>query len=693
MIRSLQLKTFGLYRPSAKILTQLSYPAPAATRASSLSAIHRGLRRSEKAQYGESRPSSVTSGRRRDGESYNERSDSTRYGESRFSDVISGRRRDRDSYGERSDSTQHGGSRSFRGTPGRGRDRGDYSGLTEKALEGAGSKRQQLKLLRKLKRKQEEEDGTGKQTRRKRFVDPGSDFGKNSLVYQMKHGSLKDLTNIIDEPIRPRSFHDRKRDEWTTRNAVLGNTSTRESKDRAASGRDGDGSGRMGRVQDCGSEFRDTAAGRTSPRESRDRVGRGRDHGRLRRTERSQGRDDEIRDVIAGRASLPEPKSRATRGQDHGARRTARTEGRADETPGVSTPPPRPRNGNMMPITIKYTTAASQFLYGRSVVKAALDHGRRKLYNLYIYGGENRQETKDIAAITQLAQERGVPITIVPNEDQRLMDKMSMGRPHNGFVLETSPLPQLPVASLGKLEESPSRLGFNIELGHQTKEDEAVNGNDTFIRRSSNITARPLVLLLNEIMDPGNLGAMLRTASYLGVDAVGITSRNSSTLTPVVLKSAAGAVEEVTIFTVDSPASFLEESKKAGWKSYAAVAPPSKKFAAMHSGKFLSTDDIERNSPLSDNPCILVLGNEGFGLSKQVKMAADYELSVPRFIQESCVDSLNVSVAAGLLCHAFIKEPTARREAQSKKKGSPATVEERTESQPKDEIKGANVMF
>ena len=581
-------------------------------------------------------------------------------------------------------------------TPRRGRDRDDYSGVTEKALEGAGSKRQRLKLLRKLKRKQEEEDGTGKQTRRKRFVDPSSDFGKNSLVYQMKHGSLQDLTNIIDEPVRPRSFHDRRRDEWTTRNALLGRTSTPESSDRATRGRDHDGDRQTGSAHNRDDKFSDAGANRASRAEYRDPPTRSRDHDGLRRTERAHGRDrdDDIRDAIAGRTSLPGSKDRVARGRDQrGTRRTAVTDHRSDEIPGVATPAPRPRKGNMMPITIKYTTAASQFLYGRSVVKAALEQGRRKLYNLYMYGGENRQETKDIATITRLAQKHGVPMTIVPNEDQRLMDKMSMGRPHNGFVLETSPLPQLPVASLGKLEESPSRLGFHVELDHQTKEEEAINGTETFIRRSSHVTARPLVLLLNEILDPGNLGAMLRTASYLGVDAVGITNRNSSNLTPVVLKSAAGAVEEITIFTVDSPTKFLEESKKAGWKSYAAVAPPSKKLATMHSGKFISTEEIERNSPLSDSPCILVLGNEGYGLSKQVKMAADYELSVPRFIQESCVDSLNVSVAAGLLCHAFVKEPTGKREAQLKGQSDVSTAEQPTEGKPKEEEKGVNLMF
>lgn len=308
-------------------------------------------------------------------------------------------------------------------------------------------------------------------------------------------------------------------------------------------------------------------------------------------------------------------------------------------------------------MTIKYTTAASQFLYGRSVVKAALEQGRRKLYNLYIYGGENRRDNKDNTFLSRLAEKQGVPITIVPTEEQRLMDKMSMGRPHNGFVLEASPLPQLPIRSLGKLEETPARLGFHVELDFQTKEEEAINGTESFFRRANDVMPKPFVLLLNEIMDPGNLGGIIRTASYLGIDAVGITNRGSSTLTPVALKSAAGAVEEISLFTVDDPLRFIEDSSKAGWKTFAAVAPPDRKLVRKHGDKFISTDVIEANSPLNEHPCLLVLGNEGHGLPKPLKVAADYELSVPRFVQGSCIDSLNVSVAAGLLCHSFVKEP------------------------------------
>ncbi|ETS01129.1 putative RNA methyltransferase [Trichoderma reesei RUT C-30] len=472
----------------------------------------------------------------------------------------------------RSERVQYGDQDRSRDSQGRGRD----GGLTRRALDGASSPRQQQKLRKKLGRKAAEEEDEGeestKETRRKRFLNPDSSYGKRSLVYQIRHGDFREqAASLVKEPVRPLPYQ---------------------------------------RLE-------------TRPRRTMEasQFAEGRSERSRHSTERSFGRTfDDVYD-------------------------------------NVETPEPRERRNQMMAMNIKYTTAASQFLYGKSVVKAALEQGRRKLYKLFIYGGENRKDSKDNAIITRLAERRGVPITIIPNEDQRLMDKMSMGRPHNGFVLETSPLPRLPVKSLGRLEETLGKLGFHVELDHQSREEEAINGKDTFIPRKNNNAPKPFVLLLNEILDPGNLGGILRTASYLGVDAVGITNRSSSTLTPVVLKSAAGAVEEITIFSVDSPVSFIEESRKHGWKTYAAVAPPDPKLAQRHGDKFISTATVEAEQPLSKHPSILVLGNEGHGLSKPIKVAADYELSVPYFVSNSCVDSLNVSVAAGLLCHAFVRAP------------------------------------
>lgn len=580
MISLGQLRANGLSRQLFNCVHKNgAYPLQI-SRPATLSAIHRGVRRSERVQFGD-------------------------------------QYRDRDSSG-----------------------RGRSDGLTRRALDGAASPRQQQKLRKKLGRKaaEEEDEESGKETRRKRFLNPESDYGKKSLVYQLKHGAFKDqAAALVQEPVRPLPY---QRLETSPRRRT------------------------------------------ESPRYATERSERP-PYSDRRSERRSVGRS-------AGRSSdRPRPFDRR---EPFGRREPfdrRETFDRRDDADGdVEAPQPRERRNQMMAMNIKYTTAASQFLYGKSVVKAALEQGRRKLYKLFIYGGENRKDSKDNAIITRLAERRGVPITIIPNEDQRLMDKMSMGRPHNGFVLETSPLPRLPVKSLGRLEETLGKLGFHVELDHQSKEEEDINGHDTFIPRKNNNAPKPFVLLLNEILDPGNLGGILRTASYLGVDAVGITNRSSSTLTPVVLKSAAGAVEEITIFSVDSPVSFIEESRKSGWKTYAAVAPPDPKLAQRHGDKFISTATVEMEQPLTSHPTILVLGNEGHGLSKPIKVAADYELSVPYSVQNSCVDSLNVSVAAGLLCHAFVRAPAIVKSTAAKsekEETSTETVSGAEKSENRDE--------
>ncbi|KAG5981096.1 hypothetical protein E4U55_003310 [Claviceps digitariae] len=587
--------------------------SPAGLRYASLSAIHRGLRQSERVRLGKPR-------------SFKPRSDS----------------RDPD----RSVRTAEDFERTFN------------------ALNGASSDRQRHKLRKKLDRKasaaeDEEEDETGRQTRRKRFLNPEFSFGKQSLVYQLKHGSLKDTAASLklQEPVRPQ--------QWTSNNDERRRSGHGDRQAFRQSSR-----GQVRRDQSRQDQpWRDQSRNDQSRQDQRNQAR----YDQSRQDQRDQIRHDQTRQDQSWRDQPRHDQSR----QDQPLRDQARHDqsqydeprndqlrehrSRDDDADFTNDADGVPRKGGMMCMTIKYTTAASQFLYGKSVVKAVLEQGRRQLYNLYVYGGENRRHSKDNDILMNLARSRGVPVTIIPNEDQRLMDKMSMGRPHNGFVLETSPLPQLPVKSLAQLEETPSRLGFHIKLDHQSTEELSVNGQDTFVRKARNSTTKPLVLLLHEILDPGNLGALLRTASYMGIDAVGITSRGSAHLTPVVLKSAAGAAEEVTIFTVNSPVEFLQESRAMGWKTYSAVAPPEKKLIRIHGDKFISTNDIERNRPLDQHPCILVLGNEGHGLPRQIKVATEFELSVPKFVQDSSVDSLNVSVAAGLLCHSFVKEESATR--------------------------------
>ena len=311
-----------------------------------------------------------------------------------------------------------------------------------------------------------------------------------------------------------------------------------------------------------------------------------------------------------------------------------------------------------MPLSIPYTTPASEFLYGTSVVEAALNsqrEARRKLYKLYIYTGENREKA-DPAGLERLARRKGIEVARVGLEWLRALDKMSGGRPHNGYVLEASPLPRLPVAHLGELAEQNGERGFRLTVEHQSREEAAVNGTTDFIKLPSKYERNPFVLFLDSIEDPGNLGGIIRTAAFLGVTAVAYSVRNSASFTPVVLKASAGASENVTLFAVNKPAGFIANSQLAGWKIYAAVAPSKSK--APNAPPALSADELQ--NPLSQDPCILMLGGEGEGLRANLRSKADVDLSIRGRGPRHNVDSLNVSVAAGILCDAFLRRNHAR---------------------------------
>ena len=93
-----------------------------------------------------------------------------------------------------------------------------------------------------------------------------------------------------------------------------------------------------------------------------------------------------------------------------------------------------------VPVNIPYTTPASEFLYGTSVVTSALLASRRKLYRLYIYDGDNREVRDQDKRIENLAMERNVAVERVRGSWLRLMDKTSAGRPHNVRLQSTSSL-------------------------------------------------------------------------------------------------------------------------------------------------------------------------------------------------------------------------------------------------------------
>ena len=152
---------------------------------------------------------------------------------------------------------------------------------------------------------------------------------------------------------------------------------------------------------------------------------------------------------------------------------------------------------------------------------------------------------------------------------------------------------------------------------------------------------------------------MLRTAHFFGVDAVAISIRNCAPFSPVALKASAGASESLKILSVSHPENFVDESQKNGWNFYASVAPGEN--AKINKRRpYYSTSNLE--CPATVHPTVLMLGGEGEGLRDNLRKRADYVIGIEgQRIGQGGVDSLNVSVAAGILCEAFLRKPSGRK--------------------------------
>ena len=237
---------------------------------------------------------------------------------------------------------------------------------------------------------------------------------------------------------------------------------------------------------------------------------------------------------------------------------------------------------------------------------------------------------------------------------------MSEGRPHNGYVLEASPLVKTPILSLGAVTRDRSTIQLHIAQHDITNSGLVLNALPRTIP-SRDASRFPLVLMLDEVLDPGNLGAILRTAYYLGCSALLVAQRNCAPLSPTCLKSSAGASEHLPLLTHTVPPRLIDASRTAGWRFFAAVpepAPNRKRRAGgrPHSHSHpLALESDEVRDALRTAPTVLVMGGESDGLRRAVEAACDRRVTIRRAPDvEDGVDSLNVSVAAGLLCQAFL---------------------------------------
>ena len=507
--------------------------------------------------------------------------------------------------------------------------------------------------IRKGKKDITEEPGPPRKSKASRFADTRDPFGKRSLVKKFRSGELFEEIEDLErskggrKQQGPRDGH-LQHDDFV-RQMMAGEPEAHDNLRKKESSRSYDAP-RAGRSRSSAWGERDHSDRRApAVRDRGDRFDRSDRGERVNRRSPDVPGNDEGRSP-ASRSSYRHERTRSDESTSESPYRSHRST-RPDDTNEANDAASRKPRRQDAPVSLPYTTAASQFLYGTSTVEAALATSRRKLYKLYIYKGKDRRSKsleKD-RFIGELARKRGVAVEYVDEGAITMLNKMSGSRPHNGYVLEASPLPQMPIKALREVSEGGSEPGFRVAIGHQSYEETQINGTSEFVPTKPS-PRKPLVLMVDEVLDPGNLGAILRTASFMGVTAVAVSKRGSAPVTPVVLKASAGAAETLTMFTVDSVAEFLRESRENGWKVYAAVAP--------HHGsprRQVDTLDVEKEDPLRKDPCVLLVGNEGEGLSRELRRASDIEISIPNLSGSDVVDSLNVSVATGLLCSAFLK--------------------------------------
>ena len=244
----------------------------------------------------------------------------------------------------------------------------------------------------------------------------------------------------------------------------------------------------------------------------------------------------------------------------------------------------------------------NEMIEGRNAVLEALRAGRA-LDKVYIARGET---DKALAHIAGLARERGVSVS---DCDRRKLDAMSVTKAHQGVIAVCAVREYASLDDILALAESRGEA--------------------------------PFVVVCDEISDPHNLGAIIRSAECVGAHGVVIPKRRSAGLTAVVGKTSAGAAEHLPVARVANISAALQELKDRGLWVYGAAA--------------------EGSSPMWETdltgPLALVIGSEGEGLGRLVRERCDFLVSIPL---RGKVGSLNASPAAAVLMYEVLRQKLAK---------------------------------
>ena len=242
--------------------------------------------------------------------------------------------------------------------------------------------------------------------------------------------------------------------------------------------------------------------------------------------------------------------------------------------------------------------AAENMLEGRNAVQEALAAGR-PIDKLYIAAGET---DRALARLAAMAKEAGAAVV---ETDRRKLDQLSATGAHQGVVAMVAAHAYATVDEI--LENAKSR-------------GEA-----------------PLIVLCDDLSDPHNLGAIIRTAECAGAHGVIIPKRRSAGLTSIVAKTSAGAVSYVPVARVPNIPALLEQLQKEGvWVFGTAAEGTSDLYSADLKG-----------------PAAIVIGSEGDGMTRLVREKCDFLVSIP---MKGKISSLNASAAAAILLYEAVRQ-------------------------------------
>ncbi|MEG1633046.1 MAG: 23S rRNA (guanosine(2251)-2'-O)-methyltransferase RlmB [Oscillospiraceae bacterium] len=239
----------------------------------------------------------------------------------------------------------------------------------------------------------------------------------------------------------------------------------------------------------------------------------------------------------------------------------------------------------------------NDLIEGRNAVIEALRAGRT-IDKIFIAKGET---DRALGHITGKAREAGIPVTEC---DRRKLDAMSVTHSHQGVIAVCA------VREYCSIDDI-------LEVAAQRGEP-------------------PFVIVCDEIADPHNLGAIIRSAECAGVHGVIIPKRRSAGMTAIVGKTSAGAVEHMAVSKVTNLVSAVEELKEKGLWIYGA--------AAEGASPLWKTD--------FSGPVCLVIGSEGEGLGRLLTEKCDFLVSIPL---KGKISSLNASAAAAVMMYEVVR--------------------------------------